>query len=87
MRAINIGSYNKPQLILLTRVLGIYFITSLLSIVQRGKLSIKVHFRTSAKSNVFGLVLGGISGILVAVQGIFVLVKFDNRIYLISKIS
>ena len=55
--------YEKPELVLLTRVIGLSLIINSLNVVQRTKLEIDVDFKKLAKVNVFSLVLGGALGI------------------------
>lgn len=66
-----IASYfNQPQLIDLTRVLGLSLFVSSLAIVQRTKLTIAINFKAIAKTNVIGVIIGGITGIVAAMYGI-----------------
>lgn len=65
-----IASYfNQPQLIDLTRVLGLNLFVSSLAIVQRTKLTIAINFKAIAKTNVIGVIIGGITGIVAAMNG------------------
>jgi O-antigen/teichoic acid export membrane protein len=65
-----IASYfNQPLLIDLTRVLGLNLFVSSLAIVQRTKLTIDINFKAIAKTNVIGLLIGGVSGIIAAMNG------------------
>jgi len=65
-----IASYfNQPQLIDLTRVLGLSLFVSSLAIVQRTKLTIAINFKAIAKTNVIGVIIGGITGIVAAMYG------------------
>ncbi|MNQ22913.1 Teichuronic acid biosynthesis protein TuaB [compost metagenome] len=65
-----IASYfNQPRLIDLTRVLGLNLFVSSLAIVQRTKLTIAINFKAIAKTNVIGVVIGGITGIVAAMNG------------------
>lgn len=65
-----IASYfNQPQLIDLTRVLCLNLFVSSLAIVQRTKLTIAINFKAIAKTNVIGVVIGGITGIVAAMNG------------------
>ncbi|MBZ9786727.1 lipopolysaccharide biosynthesis protein [Psychroflexus sp. CAK57W] len=51
--------YEMPRLTLLTRVLGLNLIFISLVVVQRTKLEIEVNFKTLARVNIIGLILGG----------------------------
>lgn len=62
--------YEEPQLINLTRVLSINLIINSLAIVQRSKLTIQLDFKSFAKVNVIGIIVGGSSGILAATNGL-----------------
>jgi teichuronic acid exporter len=65
-----IASYfNQPQLIDLARVLGLSLFISSLAIVQRTKLTIAINFKAIAKTNVIGVIIGGIAGIVAAMYG------------------
>ena len=58
--------YDSPQLVLLTRVLGINIIINSLAVVQYSKLTISIDFKTIAKVNVISVVLGGLMAIYFA---------------------
>lgn len=65
-----IASYfNQPKLIDLTRVLGLNLFICSLAIVQRTKLTIAINFKAIAKTNVIGVIIGGIAGIVAAMNG------------------
>ncbi len=61
--------YEMPQLIPLTRVLGLSIIINAFAVVQRTKLEIEVDFKTLAKINVIALLTGGGVAIVAAVYG------------------
>ncbi|WP_418263561.1 lipopolysaccharide biosynthesis protein [Flavobacterium faecale] len=61
--------FNQPQLVDLLRILGLNLFLIGFSIVQRTKLIINLDFKSIAKSNVVGIVFGGISGIFAATNG------------------
>jgi O-antigen/teichoic acid export membrane protein len=58
--------FQQPQLTDLTRVLGLSLFLNAFAIVQRTKLTIVIDFKTFAKSNVIGMVLGGVCGVIAA---------------------
>lgn len=62
--------FNQPKLIDLTRVLGLNLMISSLAIVQRTKLTIAIDFKAIAQTNVIGVVMGGIIGIIAAQHGL-----------------
>jgi len=62
--------YEQPILTPLTRILGINLIVNSLAIVQRSKLTIALDFKSFAKVNVIGVVIGGTSGIVAATNGL-----------------
>ncbi|WP_433779244.1 lipopolysaccharide biosynthesis protein [Flavobacterium anhuiense] len=65
-----IASYfDQPLLIDLTRILGLNLFINSLSIVQRTKLTIAMDFKAIAKTNVIGVILGGIAGVIAAMKG------------------
>ncbi len=61
--------FNQPQLTDLVRVLGLNLLIIALAIVQRTKLTIAIDFKSIAKSNVIGMVAGGIFGVIAAKSG------------------
>lgn len=62
--------YEQPLLTPLTRILGLNLIISSLAIVQRSKLTISIDFKSIAKVNIIGVIVGGASGILAATNGL-----------------
>ena len=61
--------FERPQLTILVRVLGLLLIFQALSIVQSTNLSKKLDFKTKAKASVIAAVISGIVGIVMAVAG------------------
>lgn len=61
--------YEMPQLVSVTRVIGLSLILSALSAVHRTQLTIRVDFKTQAKASLSALVLSGIVGIALAYYG------------------
>ena len=61
--------FNQPQLTDLVRVLGLNLLIIALAIVQRTKLTIAIDFKSIAKSNVIGMVVGGVFGVIAARNG------------------
>ncbi|HAT80403.1 MAG TPA: flippase [Flavobacterium sp.] len=61
--------FNQPQLTDLIRVLGLNLFIIAIAIVQRTKLTIALDFKAIAKSNVIGVVIGGIFGVIAARSG------------------
>lgn len=61
--------FKQPQLTDLTRVLGLNLILNALAIVQRTKLTIAIDFKSIAKSNVIGMIVGGLCGVVAAING------------------
>jgi len=61
--------FNQPQLTDLIRVLGLNLLIIALAIVQRTKLTIAIDFKSIAKSNVIGMVVGGVFGVIAARNG------------------
>ncbi|AWG21698.1 lipopolysaccharide biosynthesis protein [Flavobacterium faecale] len=61
--------FKEPQLVNLLRVLSLNLIVIAFSIVQRTKLTINLDFKSIAKSNLIGVVVGGFGGILAAING------------------
>lgn len=61
--------FNQPQLTNLIRVLGLNLFIIAIAIIQRTKLTIALDFKSIAKSNVIGMVIGGIFGVFAARNG------------------
>lgn len=61
--------FSQPQLTDLTRILGLILFLNAFGIVQRTKLTIAIDFKSIAKSNVIGMVAGGLSGLIAATSG------------------
>jgi teichuronic acid exporter len=61
--------FKQPQLTDLTRILGLSLLLNAFAIVQRTKLTIAIDFKSIAKSNVIGMIAGGLSGIIAAING------------------
>lgn len=61
--------FNQPQLTNLIRVLGLNLFIIALAIVQRTKLTIAIDFKSIAKSNVIGMIVGGVFGVIAATGG------------------
>lgn len=61
--------YDKPQLVVLTRVLSVNIIINAFGIVQRSRLTINLDFKTIAKVNVISAILGGLTAIIFAYKG------------------
>ncbi|WPR70196.1 lipopolysaccharide biosynthesis protein [Flavobacterium sp. NG2] len=58
--------FKQPQLTDLIRVLSLNLIVNALAIVQRTKLAITLNFKVIAKSNLIGMIVGGVCGIIAA---------------------
>jgi O-antigen/teichoic acid export membrane protein len=61
--------FKQAQLLDLLRVLGLNLFLIAFSIVQRTQLTINLDFKSIAKSNFAGVVVGGLCGILAAING------------------
>lgn len=61
--------FKQQQLTDLTRVLGLTLFFNAFAIVQRTKLTIAIDFKAIAKSNVIGMIAGGLCGVIAAVNG------------------
>lgn len=61
--------FGQPELTDLTRMLGLSLFVNAFAIVQRTKLTIAVDFKSIAQSNVIGMVVGGLSGVMAAING------------------
>lgn len=61
--------YKTPQLVSLTRVLGLQFIIASLIVVQRAKLLIDIDFKTQAKVNMLAVLVSGVVGLYMAYTG------------------
>ncbi|WP_166919398.1 lipopolysaccharide biosynthesis protein [Flavobacterium poyangense] len=63
------GFFNQPQLTDLTRILGLSLLINAFSIVQRTKLTIAIDFKSIARSNVIGMIVGGACAIIAVLNG------------------
>ena len=61
--------YNEPQLIPITRIVGLSLIFNSLAVVQRALLTITLDFKTQAKASLVGAILSGTIGITMAYTG------------------
>ena len=61
--------FGRPQLVTLTRVMGLLLIVQSLSIVQYTILSRNIDFKTKTKASVISAVISGILGIVMAYMG------------------
>lgn len=61
--------FKQPQLTDLARVLGLSLFLNAFAIVQRTKLTIAIDFKSIAKSNVVGMIAGGLCGVIAAANG------------------
>lgn len=61
--------FGKPQLTDLTRVLGVTLLINAFAVVQQTKLTIAIDFKSIAKSNVIGMITGGLCGVIAALNG------------------
>lgn len=61
--------FNQPQLTDLIRVLGLNLLIIAFALVQRTKMTIAIDFKSIAKSNIIGMVVGGCFGIIAAKSG------------------
>ena len=61
--------FERPQLVALTRAMGLLLIFQALSIVQYTILSRKIDFKTKTKANVISAIISGIVGIVMACSG------------------
>lgn len=61
--------YNQPQLIPVTRWIGLNLIFISLSIVQRTRLNIDLNFKLQAKVSLAAVIISGIAGITMAYNG------------------
>lgn len=61
--------FEQPQLTDLARILGLILFLNAFAIVQRTKLTIAIDFKSIAKSNVIGMMAGGLCGVLSAING------------------
>lgn len=61
--------YNEPQLCDILRILSINFVLGSFNIVQRAKLMARMDFKSLAKINFTGTLIGGICGLILAYSG------------------
>lgn len=61
--------YDEPQLVLITRAIGLSVIFNSLAVVQRALLTIAIDFRTQAKASLIAAIISGIVGVSMAYCG------------------
>lgn len=61
--------FEQRQLTDLARILGLILFLNAFAIVQRTKLTIAIDFKSIAKSNVIGMITGGLCGVIAAING------------------
>lgn len=61
--------YETPELVSITRVIGINIVIASLAVVQRARLTIDLDFKTLAKVNVASVVVSGVIAIYLAYTG------------------
>ena len=61
--------YKEPQLVPITRAIGLSLVFNSLVVVQRALLTIKLDFKTQAKASATGAIVSGILGIWMAYSG------------------
>ena len=61
--------YNEPQLVAITRVIGLSVLFNSLVVVQRALLTIKIDFKTQAKAALTAAISSGIIGVWMAATG------------------
>lgn len=61
--------YTEPQLIPITRVVGLSLVFNSLAVVQRALLTVKLDFKTQAKATFVGAIISGTIGITMAYAG------------------
>ncbi|WP_321332044.1 lipopolysaccharide biosynthesis protein [uncultured Bacteroides sp.] len=62
--------YNKPQLVLLTRVISLNLIIQSVSIIQRAKLQAELEFKPQAKVSLLSVTISGCVGVACAYYGL-----------------
>lgn len=69
--------YNTPELVLLTRVMGLQFIIAAFIVEQKAKLLIDINFKTQAKINILAVLISGAVGLYMAYHhyGVWALVS------------
>ena len=61
--------YNEPQLVPITRIIGLSLVFNSLVVVQRALLTINLDFKTQAKASFVGVIISGSLGITMAYTG------------------
>lgn len=61
--------YHQPQLVILTRWLGLNVIITAFSVVQRAKLTVDIDFKTQAKASLWAVCISGALGLAAAYYG------------------
>ena len=61
--------YQEPRLELLTKIIGVNLIIRSIGIIQNAKLTIALDFKTISKASFIGAIMGGVIGVIMAIQG------------------
>ena len=61
--------YEQPELVLITRVVGINLIVNACSLVQRTKLTVELRYSLIAKIALVATLIAGVSGLVMAYRG------------------
>ena len=61
--------YERPQLNLLTKIIGLTIIINAFSIVQIAQFTVEVNFKTIAKVNIIASIVSGVTGVVFAYSG------------------
>ncbi len=61
--------YEQPELVLITRVVGINLIVNACSLVQRTKLTVELRYSLIAKITLVATLIAGVSGLVMAYRG------------------
>lgn len=62
--------YNEPELCVLARFVGLNFIVSSFMVVQNAIISIRLDFRTLTISSLIAVIVSGITGVVLAINGL-----------------
>lgn len=78
--------FQKQQLNILSRILGLSIVINSLGIIQKSKFYIKMDFKSIAKINSISIFLSGIFSIVMAIKGfgVWALVMFNMSISILS---
>ncbi|EFC56518.1 TPA: lipopolysaccharide biosynthesis protein [Enterobacter cancerogenus] len=61
--------YQQPELVLLTKIIGLTLIANSFSVVPRTILTVSMNFKAQAKASIFSVIVSGVVALILALKG------------------